>query len=470
MGDKYRFRSYRPIFDNSTDPYMAFNVLKNGELPGIEVARIGADGVLTGVGARRGVVTMIHQEESRGGFYTYWTVYKPDGTLMDIPSHTLTAGLKEAIQYAHANGYAFRAYGGGGVPGAPFVKASIVISEQITFPTGWISDWEFNGIDFQSNLDYIAPGLTMFTFDTCDMTRVAFKNCQIRYYSAGIAIHFNPMHDNGESFAGFTESRFELPTIVMLNTDGTRRLTEGIAVRWSSPDLRHAGHPELDLIDGNGLTFQVYCSIEEVNGGQVAFQLDSPGNGQSVTWSEFHIKAHTQGAAYIQHGTSATNSTQIINNQWHLNCAGAQGGSHGVNVWGGNGTEGGDLWYGNLSADLIGFNLNTSARRQRGFMGTLSAVTPISDGSTTHDSFFESNRLPTRHGAVTVPASGTAFQNSTAQRLVVAIANGTVSAVTFSADNSIYDATGKTSGLFTLEPGQWLKITYSVVPDMAWYF
>lgn len=408
----------------------------------------------------KGVVTMIHTDTYHGASRTYWAVYKPDGTELEVPSSTTTMGLAEAIAYSAANEFNLKVYGGN--LNAPGLRSEIIISETVAFPVGFVSDYEFSAVYFVSAITDAT--LPMFTFDSCDMTRHSWRNSEVLYYGTAACFDFNPQHDNGEGFAGFTESRFELPTIVMLNPNQTFRTNAGIGIRWRSPNLA------LGLPDGNGLTFQCYLSVQEINSGQVAFQLDNPGSGQSVSWSEFHIKAHGQGDCYIQQGTTTTNSTAIHSNEWHLNCAGAQTGAHAVNLWGGSSTEGGDVWYGNASSPFIGMNLNSTARKNRGYMGVLYAATPVNDVSTTHDNYFESNAPMVRHNAITVPASTVPFQNTTGQLLYVAISGGTVSQITFSTDGSTYDFTSLTTGIFQLFPGQWLKITYSVVPNMAWSY
>lgn len=68
------------------------------------------------------------------------------------------------------------------------------------------------------------------------------------YPGNGAAIRFLPAHDNGESFAGFTASRFHLGTIAVTNATALApKSTHGIGVRISMPALG------LGLANGNGL-------------------------------------------------------------------------------------------------------------------------------------------------------------------------------------------------------------------------
>lgn len=64
--------------------------------------------------------------------------------------------------------------------------------------------------------------------------------------------------------------------------------------------------------------------------------------------------------------------------------------------------------------------------------------------------------------AITPPASGSAYTNATPARQQVIVSGGTVSAIAINGT-----ATGLTSGVFTLAPGDTLTPTYSVVPTMA---
>lgn len=68
--------------------------------------------------------------------------------------------------------------------------------------------------------------------------------------------------------------------------------------------------------------------------------------------------------------------------------------------------------------------------------------------------------------AVTVPASGVAYQNTATYPVDLLISGGTVSAITFSRDGVTYYATGMTSGVLNLSPNDYVKITYTVVPTV----
>lgn len=69
--------------------------------------------------------------------------------------------------------------------------------------------------------------------------------------------------------------------------------------------------------------------------------------------------------------------------------------------------------------------------------------------------------------AITPGASPYAYQNTGAEPVDVIVSGGTVSAIAFSRDGTTYYATGQTAGMFRLEVGDFLKVTYSVTPTMT---
>jgi hypothetical protein len=69
--------------------------------------------------------------------------------------------------------------------------------------------------------------------------------------------------------------------------------------------------------------------------------------------------------------------------------------------------------------------------------------------------------------AISVPASGTAYQNTTAYPASVIVSGGTVSLIEFSRDGSTFYDVGAISGMFTLSPNDYLRVTYSSLPTMT---
>lgn len=70
--------------------------------------------------------------------------------------------------------------------------------------------------------------------------------------------------------------------------------------------------------------------------------------------------------------------------------------------------------------------------------------------------------------AIAFGASPAIVQNTTANRLLVAITGGTVSNIEFSRDGITFDGVG-IGGQFILNPSDQLRVTYSVAPSGACY-
>lgn len=66
-----------------------------------------------------------------------------------------------------------------------------------------------------------------------------------------------------------------------------------------------------------------------------------------------------------------------------------------------------------------------------------------------------------------VSASPCSLVNAALMPVLFAVSGGTVSAIYYSRDGSVFVATGQTGGVFRVEPGDVLKITYSVVPSVT---
>jgi hypothetical protein len=72
--------------------------------------------------------------------------------------------------------------------------------------------------------------------------------------------------------------------------------------------------------------------------------------------------------------------------------------------------------------------------------------------------------------SLTIGSSPFAFQNDTATRVMILLNGGTVSLLEFSRDNVTYDAVGTLlGGDFMLNPGDWMRITYTIAPTGIYY-
>jgi len=68
---------------------------------------------------------------------------------------------------------------------------------------------------------------------------------------------------------------------------------------------------------------------------------------------------------------------------------------------------------------------------------------------------------------ITPPASTVAYQNTSGYPMDVVVAGGTVTAIAFSRDNVTYYSTGLITGVVSLSPNDYLKITYTVAPTVT---
>lgn len=70
--------------------------------------------------------------------------------------------------------------------------------------------------------------------------------------------------------------------------------------------------------------------------------------------------------------------------------------------------------------------------------------------------------------SITVTASPFKFQNPNNYEVAVVITGGTVSVVEVSSDDTTYFAAGWLQGTHSLQPGSWIRVTYSGAPTMVW--
>lgn len=94
----------------------------------------------------------------------------------------------------------------------------------------------------------------------------------------------------------------------------------------------------------------------------------------------------------------------------------------------------------------------------------------VNKGVTNKDWFFFWSNLfkglsPANESPVTVGASP--FVYSADVRGSVIVNGGTVSAIAFSRDGTTFYTTGQTAGMFTLNAGDQLRVTYTVLPTLT---
>ena len=61
------------------------------------------------------------------------------------------------------------------------------------------------------------------------------------------------------------------------------------------------------------------------------------------------------------------------------------------------------------------------------------------------------------------------YQNATNFPMMVVVSAGTVTVIEFSRDGTTFDTLGLISGMYRMNPGDRLRVTYAVAPTMAYY-
>ncbi len=402
-----------------------------------------------------------------------WNVYKPDGSLLSVTG-TTTQGLQEAINYAQQHAYPLIVRGGGITPPGHGSSdlSQILCSTSVAFPTGWNNYYEFNNV----NLVYSGTASNDFiTFDSSDLTTVDFHDSQIIYPGTKAAVHFNPQHDNGESFAGFTSNTFRLGHIVPVvsTTNYAPDPTKGIGVQISAPAL------SLGLTNGNGIFVNNDIVVNEINGGLVGIQIDNPG-GSGSTFQTNRITSpaiHQNNSVSVLVGTSSSIPVNTIyGNHWDLIVQPGSAGT-GVSTWGGanfggNNTQG-DTFSVTVSNGTTGVLCNSTS------FGNLFTAPMVSVGGSRFTNNGDgSNRFQDSTVNRVVPsvsASPYAFRNLTGRPMSVFVSGNNITSVGMSMDGTNYDTDGTApfpqNTRFYLLPGMYLKITYTgTAPFVAQYY
>lgn len=244
--------------------------------------------------ARLGHVSMVHNTSQ------VWTVYKPDGSVLDTTG-TTTQGLQEAIDYADDNAYPLIVYGGGVIDAPSDDPASrLTCTTGIQFPPNWGNAYYFYGVDLWY-LPSEASTTDFITFESADYTTFHFYG-EIVYSGNGAVVRFKPTLDNGESFIGWTSSGVYIQTIAIVDqATGAPETTHGTGVRWTPADH--------DIIN---------CKFEvaEINGGARQFIVDTPSVGGSFRNNTISMPGAHNNANGGQIGQAST--ALIYGNKWFL--------------------------------------------------------------------------------------------------------------------------------------------------------
>ncbi len=375
-------------------------------------------------------------------------IYAPDGTLVSTVG-TTTDGLQEALNFAATNKFDLYVVGGTNSAGNGFgfsctTSITIAASQQKTFVfrdvtisfTAAIGAASAIKIDSLGNVDIAMPGVVIVSAGT------------------GPVVEFAPtLATPQDGVIGLYASRIRLGAVVP--PIGAAATAGQPAIKFTPPGSGTTG------IRGN------IFEIDEINGGDIAVQVIDAAvslfaqNQVRVGW--VHGQKDTL-AAQITVGTAGTN---LFGNLWILSAekesatkpliATAENG--GTYQFVGSNTVG--------NRPLVTFLANSTQN--------LALIPNITTAEVTNNATAQTNRIiraagPARN-TITVTASPFTFTNNTTFDTVVAITGGTVSAIDLSADGATFDTVGAATGLsLSLRQGMRVRVTYSVLPTMTYYY
>jgi len=385
-----------------------------------------------------------------------WIVRKPDQTLLTIAGST-TQGLQEAITYAVENGFHICGRGGTAITGASSV---INCTTAIVWPAMQNIKVRLHGLTI--NFTSALGSATAMSFDSMLMCNVDMGGTQIVNAGAGITLLFKPVNPcavDGSSV--ISASTVHITTVVNIHATPSAVA----AVPLIQFDI--SALPILDT------TF----IFDEVNASGSGFTVTDPGGsgvfrGNYIRSANVHHQTGTT-LPVVQIGvTSAAGSTNIIENVWDLvsvqiNTAAKLG----ISTWGSWDQFRVNVFQVTISAG-VAFTFQSTADFNQLFAGRLNgaagvatlvdlSVTGTQNNNAVHCQHIKNNL------SITVGASPFVHQNTDFVPQLVTCNAGTVTDISFSHDNITYSSTQSTGNIvFTLDPGMYVKVTYSSAPTM----
>ena len=147
-------------------------------------------------------------DSANNGSPATWVVEKPDGTILDT-TNSPTQGLQEAMNYAAANGYNFKKYGGGIASKNGQDVSILFLSGTLVIPPLQTAHWEIDGtIVLDSGI----------TIDSMMTSKLIFTGQLVSGGGCDVAVKLKPTNllpqDQGAG-AVITSSIIHLPCISM---------------------------------------------------------------------------------------------------------------------------------------------------------------------------------------------------------------------------------------------------------------
>lgn len=366
-----------------------------------------------------------------------WAVYKPDATKLDI-SNSATDGLQEAMEYAITNNHPLYVLGGG----RDSKDYSVIHCDQtlVIRPLDMKSIYmESVTINFAGSMGP-EPGVR---FDSCMMADFRLRG-QIVYAGTGSALEFKPTNPTPQdNIVTIVDSTFEFGAIY--------------GGADADPLIK------FDTTNGsiaNGNTF----AFQEINAGRT--QIYIPTTTNSFSHNRI-LCAHIHGSekaakTCVRIGDNPT--ADIFGNYWNLQIDTADG-QRGIDIYSKADLFLMSVWSsrGNPSPNQAIVFEDSAARNQLFLQRWMGGLTNNAAAQTNKIYYCDAKTdVPIRVGP-----SPYSYQNTDCRTQEVIVTGGSVSQIDISHDGSIwYDTTLDKGGTFTLEPGMYLRITYSALPTM----
>lgn len=374
----------------------------------------------------------------------------PSGATIDTSS-TLTAGIQEAWDYAIDNNCDFELMGGNGVVYNLHAPLNIAPMQNMR-------------VTFEScTLNFGGGSSPCITFDSMMGVWLEIPQ-QIVNQGTGQSIVFKPT--NPVPFDNITvivDNYFHIMAVVNVHSPQSAVATVALI--------------EFDLSNGSILNNTFY--FDELNGSGVGLYVRNPASTRTfrnnvIQCMDVHEQSSTT-LGVVQIGTSLLSSGQIAENQWTLAIRRANTSIGGIFTWGSW-----DMFHASIYDDIGGtswaITLNPSADFNQFYMTRMMGQNAnnnnlsINGGQTPGASNNHHSRVQVQHTlariAISPGASPYIYLNNDFVDEDVIVHGGTVSEIAMG-DGSAYEATGLTAGSFHLQPGAYLKVTYSVTPTMA---